>query len=171
MGAATAKGRSGSGVTAVNTVGAALVTLKVFKEPTAASVRTTIDVSLQAAAEKAVHDQRVGGKPAGVVSIDRPNGHVRAVAYDGPDGDIVVNAAKAPGSTMKISTSAALFDQAGMTPDSTGSLQHDAGGLRRGVPQRGGRAGQPERHAPAGVRRVLLYRLRQGRFRPPRPRW
>ncbi|MFF0125824.1 penicillin-binding transpeptidase domain-containing protein [Streptomyces mirabilis] len=117
--AATAKGRSGSGVTVVNTAGAAVATVKVFKEPTAASVRTTIDAGLQAAAEKAVHDQRVGGKPAGVVALDRRNGHIRAVAYDGPDGDIAINAAKAPGSTMKIITSAALFDRAGMTPDST----------------------------------------------------
>ncbi|WP_328828917.1 penicillin-binding transpeptidase domain-containing protein [Streptomyces sp. NBC_00252] len=117
--AATEKGRDGSGVTVVNTAGASVATLKVFKEPTAVSVRTTIDAGLQAAAEKAVHDRQVGGKPAGVVALDRHNGHIRAVAYDGPDGDIAINAAKAPGSTMKIITSAALFDRAGMTPDST----------------------------------------------------
>ncbi|WP_151483784.1 penicillin-binding transpeptidase domain-containing protein [Streptomyces albicerus] len=116
---ATAKGRSGSGVMVADAAGATAATVKVFKKPTAPSVRTTIDAGLQAAAEQAVHDSHLGGKPTGVVALDRRDGHIRALAHTGPDGDIAINAAKAPGSTMKIITSAALIDRAGMAPDST----------------------------------------------------
>ncbi|MFE2211120.1 penicillin-binding transpeptidase domain-containing protein [Streptomyces canus] len=38
--------------------------------------------------------------------------------YTGADGDIAINGIKSPGSTMKIITSAALFDKVGLTPSS-----------------------------------------------------
>ncbi|MEU6172525.1 penicillin-binding transpeptidase domain-containing protein [Streptantibioticus parmotrematis] len=111
-------GASGSGVSVADASGTPQSAVKVFTAPKAATVTTTIDPVLQAAAERAVLDPHVAGKPASVVALDRRTGHILAVAFHGPDGDTAINAELAPGSAMKIITSAALFDRMGMSPGS-----------------------------------------------------
>ncbi|MBA9051515.1 penicillin-binding transpeptidase domain-containing protein [Streptomyces murinus] len=111
-------GRPGTGVAVVDSDGAGVKTLKTFKKGSAPVIRTTIDARLQSAAEQAVKDPHLGGRPAGSVAVDWSNGHILAVAHTGADGDIAINGIKSPGSTMKIITSAALFDKAGLTPAS-----------------------------------------------------
>ncbi|MFF8991371.1 penicillin-binding transpeptidase domain-containing protein [Streptomyces sp. NPDC014983] len=111
-------GRPGTGVAVVDGEGAGVRTLKTFKKGSAPVIRTTIDARLQTAAESAVKDPHVQGMPAGTVALDWSNGHILAVAHTGADGDIAINGIKSPGSTMKIITSAALFDRAGLTPAS-----------------------------------------------------
>ncbi|WP_225813632.1 penicillin-binding transpeptidase domain-containing protein [Streptomyces spinosus] len=110
-------GTGDMGVAAVGP-GDARRTLHVFVKGRAPIIKTTIDASLQAVAEEAVEDGHLQEKPAGVVALDWRNGHILAVAHTGPDGDIAINGIKSPGSTMKIITSAALFDQAGLTANS-----------------------------------------------------
>ncbi|GAA5082515.1 penicillin-binding transpeptidase domain-containing protein [Streptomyces similanensis] len=111
-------GSGGTGVAVADSAGGGGKTLKVFSEGRAPVIRTTIDASLQAVAEKAVKDAHLQAKPAGAVALDWRNGHILAVAHTGPDGDIAINGIKSPGSTMKIVTSAALIDQAGLTANS-----------------------------------------------------
>ncbi|MFR9793235.1 penicillin-binding transpeptidase domain-containing protein [Streptomyces sp. MB22_4] len=111
-------GRPGTGVAVVDGEGAGVRTLKTFKKGSAPVIRTTIDARLQTAAESAVKDPHLQGMPAGTVALDWSNGHILAVAHTGADGDIAINGIKSPGSTMKIITSAALFDKAGLTPAS-----------------------------------------------------
>ncbi len=114
----TGTGRDGgSGVAVLDSSGAAVSAAKVFRAPAAPSVTTTIDPALQAAAERSVLDPHLDHKPASVVALDRRDGHILAVAFHGPADD-AINAEKAPGSTMKIITSAALFDRAGLNPAS-----------------------------------------------------
>jgi cell division protein FtsI/penicillin-binding protein 2 len=105
-------------VAITDATGKGLKALKIFTKGKTQLVRTTIDASLQAAAESAVLDSHLQAKPAGTVALDWKNGHILAVAHSGNDGDIAINGIKSPGSTMKIITSAALMDQAGLTPDS-----------------------------------------------------
>ncbi|MFF9408108.1 penicillin-binding transpeptidase domain-containing protein [Streptomyces anandii] len=119
-------GSGGTGVSAVGPGGKDARTLHVFTKGRPPVIRTTIDASLQAVAEKAVGDSHLRGKPTGAVALDWRTGHILAVAHTGTDGDIAINGIKSPGSTMKIITSAALFDQAGLTANSpapcTGSV-------------------------------------------------
>ncbi|WP_330336156.1 penicillin-binding transpeptidase domain-containing protein [Streptomyces sp. NBC_00557] len=111
-------GKPGTGVAVVDGSGAGVKTLKVFVKGRPALVRTTIDAGLQTVAERAVNDAHLQQKPAGTVALDWRNGHILALAHSGDDGDIAINGIKSPGSTMKIITSAALFDKAGLTPNS-----------------------------------------------------
>ncbi|GLX53131.1 penicillin-binding protein [Streptomyces hygroscopicus subsp. hygroscopicus] len=111
-------GRPGTGVAVVDGEGAGVRTLKTFTKGSAPVIRTTIDARLQTAAESAVKDPHLHSMPAGTVALDWSNGHILAVAHTGADGDIAINGIKSPGSTMKIITSAALFDKAGLTPAS-----------------------------------------------------
>ncbi|MFK0173527.1 penicillin-binding transpeptidase domain-containing protein [Streptomyces sp. NPDC090306] len=111
-------GTSGTGVAVVDGTGAGVKALKVFTKGKPPVVRTTIDASLQAVAENAVKDSHLQAKPAGTVALDWRTGHILAIAHTGSDGDIAINGIKSPGSTMKIITSAALFDQAGLNPSS-----------------------------------------------------
>ncbi|MGW7522470.1 penicillin-binding transpeptidase domain-containing protein [Streptomyces sp. NPDC054783] len=113
-----AGGTPGTGVAVVDAGGAGVKTLKVFSKGRPAVVRTTIDAGLQTVAERAVKDAHLQQKPAGTVALDWRNGHILAIAHSGDDGDIAINGIKSPGSTMKIITSAALFDKAGLTPSS-----------------------------------------------------
>ncbi|WP_251092141.1 penicillin-binding transpeptidase domain-containing protein [Streptomyces sp. Caat 7-52] len=116
--AQTTGGSTGTGVAVVDGGGAGVETLKVFFKGRAPVIRTTIDARLQAVAEKAVKDAHLQRKPAGTVALDWRNGHILAIAHTGADGDIAINGIKSPGSTMKIITAAALFDQAGLTASS-----------------------------------------------------
>nr|WSZ18831.1 penicillin-binding transpeptidase domain-containing protein [Streptomyces canus] len=111
-------GSTGTGVAVVDAGGEGVKTLKVFSQGKAPVIKTTIDASLQAVAENAVMDSHLQGKPAGTVALDWRTGHILALAHAGDDGDIAINGIKSPGSTMKIISSAALFDQAGLTPSS-----------------------------------------------------
>ncbi|TWV55879.1 penicillin-binding protein [Streptomyces misionensis] len=111
-------GRPGTGIAVVGADGTGVKTLKTFTKGRAPVIRTTIDARLQSAAEAAVQDPHLGGRPAGTVALDWSNGHILAVAHTGDDGDIAINGIKSPGSTMKIVTAAALFDKAGLTPAS-----------------------------------------------------
>ena len=126
-GSTTAAARSGAGVEVMNSAGTPVSTVKVFSAPTAASITTTIDPKLEAVAEKAVRDSVLAGKPASVVALDRTNGHILAIAYanTGSDGDTAINGILSPGSTMKIITSAALFDMAGLNPQSNAPCTRD----------------------------------------------
>lgn len=111
-------GRSGRGVAVIDGKGAQVKTLAVFTRQQPPAVATTIDARLQSVAEKAVTSPQLAGRPAGVVALDWRTGHILAIAYAGDSGDIAINAVKAPGSTMKIITAAALFDKAGLSPQS-----------------------------------------------------
>jgi hypothetical protein len=111
-------GITGTGVAVVDSGGDGVKTLKVFSKGRAPKIKTTIDAHLQAVAESAVKDPPLQGKPAGTVALDWRSGHILAIAHTGGDGDIAINGIKSPGSTMKIITSAALFDKAGLTASS-----------------------------------------------------
>ncbi len=113
-----AGGSTGTGVAVVDSAGTGVKTLKVFTKGQSPIVKTTIDAGLQAVAEEAVKDAHLQGKPAGTVALDWSSGEILAIAHAGTDGNIAINGIKSPGSTMKIITSAALFDQAGLTASS-----------------------------------------------------
>ncbi|BBA96297.1 putative penicillin-binding protein [Actinacidiphila reveromycinica] len=88
--------------------------LKVLRKGKARKLTTTLDAGVQAAAEKAVQ----GKNGAGVTALDIHDGTILAVANSDPSGtDIALQGADAPGSTMKIVTSAALIER-GMGPGS-----------------------------------------------------
>ncbi|MEU3570505.1 penicillin-binding transpeptidase domain-containing protein [Kitasatospora sp. NPDC036755] len=77
--------------------------------------KLTIDNNLQAVAEKAMTD--LGGKPGSIVAIEPSTGNVLAFANSPANGQNRAFAGLlAPGSTMKIVTSAALLE-AGINPD------------------------------------------------------
>ncbi|MFC8453168.1 penicillin-binding transpeptidase domain-containing protein [Kitasatospora sp. NPDC057223] len=82
-------------------------------------LKLTIDVALQAAAEKAVLDQSQGGKrKASLVAIEPSTGKILAVANAPATGfNTAFLGATAPGSTMKVITAAALLES-GLSPDS-----------------------------------------------------
>lgn len=111
-------GTPGTGVAVVDSDGTGVATAEVFHKGKTPAIRTTIDAHLQEAAERAVMDAHLQHKPAGTVTLDWRTGHILALAHTGDDGDIAIDGIKSPGSTMKIITSAALFDQAGLTADS-----------------------------------------------------
>jgi hypothetical protein len=104
----------GQGVEIADASGKTVKVLHVVKPAVSGTIHTTLDAGLQAAAEKAVKDSHIGTMPADVVAIDYTSGEIRAMAFRG--GDAAFNGAAAPGSTMKMITSATLFDKAGMRP-------------------------------------------------------
>ncbi|MPY32957.1 penicillin-binding protein [Streptomyces adustus] len=111
-------GTPGIGVAVVDGDGIGVEAAEVFRKGRTPAIKTTIDAHLQEAAEHAVMDAHLQHKPAGTVALDWRTGHILALAHTGDHGDIAINGIKSPGSTMKIITSAALFDQAGLTADS-----------------------------------------------------
>lgn len=80
-------------------------TLMVLKPGKNAQLKTTLDAKIQAAAEKAV---RSAGADAGVTAVDTDNGDILAMASSGT-GENFALSQKAPGSTFKIVTAAALM--------------------------------------------------------------
>ncbi|MFE6053412.1 penicillin-binding transpeptidase domain-containing protein [Kitasatospora sp. NPDC056446] len=77
--------------------------------------KVTLDNTVQAAAEKAMTD--LGGKPGSIVAIEPSTGQVLAFANSPANGqNRAFTGLLAPGSTMKIVTSAALLE-AGVNPD------------------------------------------------------
>lgn len=86
-------------------------TLYVLKKGVGRKLTTTLDATLQSAAEKAV----AGKTQAGVTALDTDTGEIRAIANSPAGGfDYAMNAGVAPGSTFKIVTAAALLEH-GMT--------------------------------------------------------
>ncbi|WP_051940041.1 penicillin-binding transpeptidase domain-containing protein [Phaeacidiphilus oryzae] len=90
--------------------------LKSVTQPKPATLRTTLDASLQAAAEKAVRLPELKGLPTALVAIDPSDGQIRAVAD--PSGTTALTGHIAPGSTFKLITSAALLDKGGLSTSS-----------------------------------------------------
>ncbi|MFJ8622762.1 penicillin-binding transpeptidase domain-containing protein [Kitasatospora sp. NPDC093550] len=90
--------------------------LFVLTPPSAPQVKLTLDADLQKVAEEAVKQQSAGGKPASLVAVEPSTGHILAMAYSPAGFNRAVAGGQAPGSTMKVITSAALLE-AGVTPD------------------------------------------------------
>ena len=113
-------GSGGSGVEVLGVDGSPQSIAKTFTAPAGMTVKTTIDPQLQAVAEQAVQQQVLNGLPTSVVVLNPATGYILAVANanTGSNGDMALNYASPPGSTMKIITSAALFDMAGLNPQS-----------------------------------------------------
>ncbi len=113
-------GSGGSGVEVLGVDGSPQSIAKTFTAPVGMTVKTTIDPRLQAVAEQAVQNPELHGLPTSVVVLDPATGHILAVANanTGSNGDMALDYASPPGSTMKIITSAALFDMDGLTPQS-----------------------------------------------------
>ncbi|MFE7532378.1 penicillin-binding transpeptidase domain-containing protein, partial [Kitasatospora sp. NPDC057542] len=87
--------------------------------------KVTIDNTLQAAAEKAMTD--LGGKPGSIVAIEPSTGQVLAFANSPSNGqNRAFTGLLAPGSTMKIVTSAALLE-AGVNPDTVVACPEKSG--------------------------------------------
>ncbi|MFF4697874.1 penicillin-binding transpeptidase domain-containing protein [Streptomyces chattanoogensis] len=86
-------------------------TLKVLSKGTPGTLKTTLDAKLQAAAEKAV----AGKKSASAAAVKPSTGEILALANSPAKGfNMATQGSLAPGSTMKIVTSALLIDK-GMT--------------------------------------------------------
>ncbi|MFE1171593.1 penicillin-binding transpeptidase domain-containing protein [Streptomyces sp. NPDC058773] len=86
-------------------------TLKVLSKGTPGTLKTTLDARMQAAAERAVK----GKKSASVAAVKPSTGEILALANSPEKGfNLATQGSMAPGSTMKIVTSAMLMDK-GMT--------------------------------------------------------
>ena len=116
--AQTGGGSSGAGVEVVDGGRHPIAAATVFARPKAATVRTTLDAHLQQAAEAAVRQQVLHGMSTGVVVVRPRDGHILAIANTATDVNLAINGLQPPGSTMKIITSAALFDHSPLTPTS-----------------------------------------------------
>lgn len=83
-------------------------TLLTLVEGEPSTLRTFLDAKVQAAAEKAV----AKFPESSVVAVKPSNGHILAIANNRKDGfNAAVQGKRAPGSTMKIVTSAMLIDR------------------------------------------------------------
>jgi hypothetical protein len=109
------QGSPGEGISITDASGNTVKVLQVTKPATPGKIKTTLDASLQGTAEQAVKDSHISKMPADVVALDYRTGQILAVAFSG-GGDAAIDGAAAPGSTMKMITSAALFDKAGAKP-------------------------------------------------------
>lgn len=109
-------GRPGGRIEIVNGAGHALATVATFASRPGSPVRTTIDPTVQEAAEAALADVT---KPAALVAIQPSTGDVLA-SVSVPDSDGFDNALEGsfpPGSTFKVVTSADLIEH-GSSPSS-----------------------------------------------------
>ncbi|MGP8301289.1 penicillin-binding transpeptidase domain-containing protein [Streptomyces inhibens] len=89
-------------------------TLKVLSKGTPGTLKTTLDATLQSAAENAVK----GKKAASVAAIKPSTGEILAIANSPTKGfNVATQGSLAPGSTMKIVTSAMLIDKGMTTPN------------------------------------------------------
>ncbi|GHE00646.1 penicillin-binding protein [Streptomyces alanosinicus] len=90
-------------------------TLVALSQGTPGTVRTTLNPSLQSAAE-----QQVGKQAKASVVVVRPStGEILAVANSGHGFNVAFQGSLAPGSTMKIVTSTMLFEKKLITPDAS----------------------------------------------------
>ncbi|EPD90615.1 hypothetical protein HMPREF1486_05792 [Streptomyces sp. HPH0547] len=84
------------------------VLLRQLTKPTPGKLRTTLDTKAQNAAEAAVQ----GKRSASVVAVKPSTGEILAVANSPAKGfDVALRGSLAPGSTMKVVTSAMLLDK------------------------------------------------------------
>ncbi|WP_244943167.1 penicillin-binding transpeptidase domain-containing protein, partial [Streptomyces inhibens] len=89
-------------------------TLKVLSKGTPGTLKTTLDATLQSAAENAVK----GKKAASAAAIKPSTGEILAIANSPTKGfNVATQGSLAPGSTMKIVTSAMLIDKGMTTPN------------------------------------------------------
>ncbi|WBO65772.1 penicillin-binding transpeptidase domain-containing protein [Streptomyces camelliae] len=90
-------------------------TLVELSQGTPGTVKTTLDPTLEAAAE-----QQVAKKSQASVVVLRPStGEILAVANNGHGFNVAFQGSLAPGSTMKIVTSTMLFEKKLITPDAS----------------------------------------------------
>jgi hypothetical protein len=90
-------------------------TLVALSQGTPGTVHTTLNPTLQAAAEQQVGKQ----KQASVVVVRPSTGEILAVANSGHGFNVGFQGSLAPGSTMKIVTSTMLFEKNLITPDAS----------------------------------------------------
>jgi hypothetical protein len=101
----------GTGIAVTDASGKTLRSLQAFTSAQPGTVHTTLDAGVQAAAEKGIKDPHNKKMPSSAVAVDYRTGEIRAIA-----GNAAIGGAAAPGSTMKMITSAALIDKAGAKP-------------------------------------------------------
>ncbi|MEU8973150.1 penicillin-binding transpeptidase domain-containing protein [Streptomyces monashensis] len=90
-------------------------TLVALSQGTPGTVHTTLNPTLQAAAEQQVNKQ----EKASVVVVRPSTGEILAVANSGHGFNVGFQGSLAPGSTMKIVTSTMLFEKNLITPDAS----------------------------------------------------
>jgi cell division protein FtsI/penicillin-binding protein 2 len=101
--------------------GAHVATLATLAGHAGTPVKTSIDPTVQAAAESALAAKTPKGKSAALVAVDTATGDVLAVANTNAGGyDQAVLGGFPPGSTFKVLTSTALIEK-GLTPSSAAS--------------------------------------------------
>ena len=130
-------------------------TLKELSKGTPGTLKTTLDAALQTAAEKAVK----GKKSASAAAVKPSTGEILALANSPEKGfNLATQGSLAPGSTMKIVTSAMLMDK-GMTVAGQGTpVPQVRDGRRLEVPEPR-QVRDQARHLRAELRRVLQQRL------------
>jgi hypothetical protein len=79
----------------------------------------TLSTTIDAKAETAARNSVAAHKGSAMVAIQPSTGHILAIANNAQDNDFALTAAVAPGSTMKIITSTALFNS-GLATANTG---------------------------------------------------
>lgn len=99
-------GRAGGSVVLTDAAGQGVQTLQQFPPVPGVDVRTTIDLTMQAAAERAVATLPAR---AALVAVDASTGEVRALANNPLTGVAPAFTAFAPGSTFKIVTATAAL--------------------------------------------------------------
>jgi len=105
----------------VTAKGTHVATLATLPGKPGTPVKTTIDPTVQAAAESALAAKTPKGKSSALVAVDAGTGDVLAVANTNAGGyDQAVLGGFPPGSTFKVLTSTALIE-AGLTPSSAAS--------------------------------------------------
>ncbi|MET9963257.1 penicillin-binding transpeptidase domain-containing protein [Streptomyces sp. NPDC006326] len=98
-------------------------TLLTLVEGEPSTLKTTLDAAVQAAAEKAVARY----PESSVVAVKPSNGHILAVANNRKDGfNAAMQGTRAPGSTMKIVTSAMLLDRGKAAADKPAECTKEA---------------------------------------------
>lgn len=102
-------GRASGEVRRVGADGAVLEVLHAFPGDGPAALESTIDLTVQAAADAATDNST---QPSAIVAIDAPTGAVRAVANGGPEAgfDRALLGEYAPGSTFKVVTTMPVLE-------------------------------------------------------------
>lgn len=112
------QGSAGWQVAIVNPEGNALGEVARQDADVARAARISIDYSVQRAAQDAVNRQQ--GRKAMIVAIRPSTGEILAVAQSpeaDKDGDVALMGLFPPGSTFKVITAAAGFEDSGLNPD------------------------------------------------------
>jgi cell division protein FtsI/penicillin-binding protein 2 len=116
-------GQPGATITVVNARGASTATLARLPARPGTPVRTTINPSVQTAAEAALGNEQ---KSAALVAVNASTGKVlAAVSVNSGGFDQAIDGGFPPGSTFKVITSSALITH-GLTPQSTASCPSTA---------------------------------------------